>query len=449
MAYSANNTTLSYRTSTSGAFTPIPNLMEVPELGGTPEKIDVTTLADRGRRFIRGTKDFGDLVFRFLYNNQEGGNFRIFRELSEQFRATNFQLTYPDGTAHEFFATPSVKMDTATINGALTFSVSMLLEKNITTKNEEGENKLPMLTTLTAKDYSITRKIQTQTLTSDAEGTLRRFSLWREGINGWGPIGGATASNVIVFPHVGDFAIPTTLEEIHSMSFYVYTMDASKTVPANILGIEPITTSDGFSTHKISGYLEVENSKYAFSITIGAMQFLDSDETVALFARKGVPTSSIRIQQVSGDEHIWVEVMTIGMGKATNVFPQLQNFRLNFKKPLAEKDRVNAYMSVPVTLHLDNGNNTTTPLTVPYNATVAQAKIGSVQNVVCVNSGEKQQQGWVNQRIFMHLAVKTDKNGMAIEVGEDLNELMRAYLTEVRRFRTELQVDSIDILHFQ
>jgi len=64
MGFSANQTRLFHRTGGT-TFVEIPHLMEVPELGGSPEKIDITTLADTSRRFIPGIKDYGDLVTSF------------------------------------------------------------------------------------------------------------------------------------------------------------------------------------------------------------------------------------------------------------------------------------------------------------------------------------------------------------------------------------------------
>ena len=131
MAYSANQTTLSYRLGASGVFTEIPMLMEVPEVGGAAEKIDVTTLADRSKRYIPGIRDYGDLVFKFLYDNTENGNFRVLKGMDDTGQIATFQIAYPDGTAHQFDGIPSVSMDAGAINGALTFSATMLLQSDI------------------------------------------------------------------------------------------------------------------------------------------------------------------------------------------------------------------------------------------------------------------------------------------------------------------------------
>ena len=136
MPYSANQTKISYKATEAGSFVEIPYLMEVPELGGTPEKIDVTVLADAAKKFIPGIKDMGDLVFKFLYDNSSAtSNYRVLKGLDNAGTATNFQVEYPDGSKHAFTAVPSVKMDSGAINGALTFSVTMLLQSDIVVTN--------------------------------------------------------------------------------------------------------------------------------------------------------------------------------------------------------------------------------------------------------------------------------------------------------------------------
>jgi len=135
MPYSANETKLSYKTGSS-PFVELDYLMEVPELGGTPEKIDVTTLSDKTKRYIPGIKDFGDLVFKFLYDNTNANsNYRVLKGMDDSGATATFELAYPDGTSHQFDAIPSVKLDSGTINGALTFSATMLLQSDIEINN--------------------------------------------------------------------------------------------------------------------------------------------------------------------------------------------------------------------------------------------------------------------------------------------------------------------------
>lgn len=134
----ANKTKIYYAKQNSGEkeYVELPSLMEVPEFGGTPEKIDVTTLSDSTKRFVNGITDMGDLVFKFLYDNSsETSNYRVLKGMQEQNTLTEFKLTYPDGTSHLFSAYVAVKMDAAAVNGALTFSCSMLMQSDITVEN--------------------------------------------------------------------------------------------------------------------------------------------------------------------------------------------------------------------------------------------------------------------------------------------------------------------------
>lgn len=133
---SANKTKISYKKASDDTFTELPYLMEVPEFGGTPEKIDVTVLSDSVKKYVPGIKDLGDLIFKFLYDNAtETSNYRVLKAMEDASQAVTFQIEYPDQTAHQFDAIPSVKMDAGAVNGALTFSVTMLLQSEITVTN--------------------------------------------------------------------------------------------------------------------------------------------------------------------------------------------------------------------------------------------------------------------------------------------------------------------------
>jgi hypothetical protein len=128
----SKDTTLSYKLLL--VFVEITLLMEVPEMGGDPEKVDVTTLADGVKRSIPGVKDLGDLTFKFLYDNESAtSNYRVLKGLEDT--ATEFQLEYPDGTTHTFTAFVNVKMDSAAVNAALTFTANMNLQSDIVVVN--------------------------------------------------------------------------------------------------------------------------------------------------------------------------------------------------------------------------------------------------------------------------------------------------------------------------
>ena len=126
--------TLSYKK--DDAYVIIPNLQEVPELGGSAEKVDVTTLADGNYKYINGIKDFGDLAFKFLYDNSGAqSNYRICRGLEEDGTVINWQVEFPDGTTFEFAGEASTAIDSASVNSALTFTLNITLNSDITVKN--------------------------------------------------------------------------------------------------------------------------------------------------------------------------------------------------------------------------------------------------------------------------------------------------------------------------
>ena len=128
------DTTISYKTAGMTEFKEIDLLMEVPELGGDPEKVEVTTLKDSVRKYIPGVRDLGDLQFKFLYDNSgPDSNYRILRKLQEDNELATFKVEYPDGTAHQFDAYVSVKMDAAAVNAAMTFTATMSLQSEIIT----------------------------------------------------------------------------------------------------------------------------------------------------------------------------------------------------------------------------------------------------------------------------------------------------------------------------
>lgn len=128
------DTELQYNNGTD--FVRIDYLMSVPELGGDPEQVEVTTLQDSVRKYIPGIKDPGDLEFQFLYDNGAAtSNFRIMRGLQETGAATPFKVVFPDGTEWAFTAIVNVKIDSGEVNAALTFTVSMMLQSEFEVTN--------------------------------------------------------------------------------------------------------------------------------------------------------------------------------------------------------------------------------------------------------------------------------------------------------------------------
>lgn len=127
---------LGYSATKSSTYTDIPDLQEVPNLGGSAEKVEVTTLTDSNHRYINGIKDFGDLEFKFLYDNStETSNYRVLKGLETTGAVTYWQVTFPDGTKFTFSGQVSTQIDSAAVNSALTFTATITLNSEIEVSN--------------------------------------------------------------------------------------------------------------------------------------------------------------------------------------------------------------------------------------------------------------------------------------------------------------------------
>lgn len=126
---------LSYKKQGS-AYEEILNLQECPDLGGTAEKVDVTVLADGNKKYINGVKDFGDLAFKFLYDNSGAtSNYRIVRGLEEAGSVVDWKVTFPDNTEFAFSGEVTTSIDGASVNNAITFTANITLNSDITVTN--------------------------------------------------------------------------------------------------------------------------------------------------------------------------------------------------------------------------------------------------------------------------------------------------------------------------
>lgn len=130
-----------YTGSTVGAYSEVANLQEIPSLGGTPEKVDVTTLADDSYHYIAGIKDYGDLAFKFLFDGTPStGNFAVLKGKENKTISIKVELadalTTGTGTHHGttfvFDAQITCSLDEASVNSALTFTVNAALQSDIT-----------------------------------------------------------------------------------------------------------------------------------------------------------------------------------------------------------------------------------------------------------------------------------------------------------------------------
>lgn len=117
------------------------DLQEVPELGGTVDKVEVTTLADSAKRYINGIKDYGDLEFKFLYDNSlANSSYRVLRGFEEAGSLETYVVELPDslgnsGTTFTFSGYVTTKLDSVGVSAPLTFTASIALNSDITVAN--------------------------------------------------------------------------------------------------------------------------------------------------------------------------------------------------------------------------------------------------------------------------------------------------------------------------
>lgn len=123
--YLSKGTALSYKSSGS-TFTPVAAVKSVPAMGSDPEKVDVTHLQSEKKAYIAGIQDTDNLEFAIIY---QGSNFAKLKTLCDAGTSTDFKVTYPDGMEVTFTGTPSLKLDGTEVNGALGFSLVVVVSK--------------------------------------------------------------------------------------------------------------------------------------------------------------------------------------------------------------------------------------------------------------------------------------------------------------------------------
>lgn len=99
---------------------PLTNLMEIPDLGGEVEAIEITTLADAAHKYTQGLKNYGDsLEFKFLYEEAQ------FTTLNGLSGSQQWKVTIPDGATCSFGGSCSVRLDGVGVGAALTYTLSI------------------------------------------------------------------------------------------------------------------------------------------------------------------------------------------------------------------------------------------------------------------------------------------------------------------------------------
>lgn len=120
---------LSYKAGSASSYTDLTDLQEIPDLGGSADSVEVTTLDDAAHMYINGLKDYGDsLDFTFLYVKAQ------FDTLYGLSGSVNWKVTLPGTSAGTctFTGEPSVRLNGVGVNDALTYTLSIKPDSALT-----------------------------------------------------------------------------------------------------------------------------------------------------------------------------------------------------------------------------------------------------------------------------------------------------------------------------
>ena len=106
----------------------VANLQEYPDILGTPENVDVTTLDDGFRHYIPGIRDVGGVMsFTFLYDKT------IFKKFNDAVGVhKSFQVKFPDGATITWggYVVPSIIGKG--VNDAIQFTANITADTDFT-----------------------------------------------------------------------------------------------------------------------------------------------------------------------------------------------------------------------------------------------------------------------------------------------------------------------------
>ena len=113
---------LSYKASGGSSFIDLTNLQEIPDIGGSADSVEVTTLDDAAHMYINGLLDYGDsLDFTFLYDKTQ------FNTLNGLSGSVNWKVTLPGtgGLTATFSGESSVRLNSVGVNDAITYTLAI------------------------------------------------------------------------------------------------------------------------------------------------------------------------------------------------------------------------------------------------------------------------------------------------------------------------------------
>lgn len=130
----ANGAKLGYRAKddTTGDYTDLPGLKEIPDMGVEQEKVENTVLTDKNKQYEQGIGDLPEMTYKFKYDNKTAASpYRILRKAQEALTVLSFKETLADGTTTEYDAQVSVKRTGGGVNGVIECEVTMTVQSDL------------------------------------------------------------------------------------------------------------------------------------------------------------------------------------------------------------------------------------------------------------------------------------------------------------------------------
>lgn len=109
--------------------TVVAGVKSMGEITEKTSKVEVTTLADKGRRYINGIKEYGDEISYTC--NYEKAEFKKVRALADG-ETHQVEITYSDGLKITFNAYVSVTLNGVEVDGVHEFTISLTPASEIT-----------------------------------------------------------------------------------------------------------------------------------------------------------------------------------------------------------------------------------------------------------------------------------------------------------------------------
>ena len=113
---------LAYKASGSSEYVELRDCLGIPELGGTKDKIEITTLDSTAHEYMNGLDNYGDsLDFQFLYKDEQ------FRALNALSGVLEWKVTLPSPSTMSatFSGECAVRLDAAAGNDKVTYTLGI------------------------------------------------------------------------------------------------------------------------------------------------------------------------------------------------------------------------------------------------------------------------------------------------------------------------------------